>query len=393
MRVEDFADSPTGRLVPIHGSDPRLGPWEHVAFVPNPLPDACPALTVPTFNAVADARAQLASLDAAARQLPNPSLLRRTTVRREAQSTSALEGTYALLTDVLAADTEEEQADADLREVVNYVRVAEHAFQWVEQGREVALALLRDLHARLVRGTGSDTDQAGRVRGIQVMIGDNPGARVQDSIFVPSPPGLDLEHDLSDCLDWIRRRHEMIDPVVAAAMAHYQFETLHPFNDGNGRIGRLLIVLHLQQAGVLTEPSLTVSPWFEARRAEYYDGLRGVSSRGDWDGWIRFFARGLAASAADTSSRLEDLLRAQSQLRDRVRAGGLRSDNAQRLVDFALEQTIFTVRQVERHLGVTYPRANGLVGQLISLGVLAQYDDAVYPRRFTAPDVLAILLR
>lgn len=213
-------------------------------------------------------------------------------------------------------------------------------------------------------------------------------------MFVPSPPGLELEQDLSDCVDWIRSDHaDRIDPVVAAGMAHYQFETLHPFNDGNGRIGRLLIVLHLQQTGTLVEPSLTVSPWFEARRAEYYDALRRVSSEGDWDTWLRFFARGLASSAADTSQRLVDLLAAQRMLKEKVRAARLRSDNAQRLVDFAFEQTIFTVRQVERHLGVTYVRANGLVAQLVSLGVLAQYDDAVYDRRFTAPDVLAILLR
>ncbi|MGI8532482.1 MAG: hypothetical protein ACR2KN_05705, partial [Geodermatophilaceae bacterium] len=143
----------------------------------------------------------------------------------------------------------------------------------------------------------------------------------------------------------------------------------------------------------LREPSLTVSPWLEARRAEYYDGLRGVSSRGDWDGWIRFFARGLEASAADTSRRLTDLLGVQRDLKDRLRAAGLRADTAFRLVDFAFEQPIFTVRRVERHLGVTYVRANGLVGQLVSMGVLAQYDAAVYDRRFTAPDVLAILLR
>lgn len=131
-------------------------------------------------------------------------------------------------------------------------------------------------------------------------------------------------------------------------MAHYQFESLHPCNDGNGRIGRLLIVLHLHQAGVRREPSLTVSTWFEGRRAEYYDGLRRVSSHGDWDGWIRFFARALESSAADSSLRLADLLDAQRDLKQKVRSAGLRSDSAQRLVDFAFEQTIFTVRQAER---------------------------------------------
>lgn len=189
MHAEDFSDSPVGRLVPIHGTDPRFGVWEHVAFVPHPLLGETPSLAVATFNAVASARAQVAGLDAAASQLPNPTLLRRPTVRREAQSTSGLEGTHALLSDVLAADTEEEQTDADLREVVNYVRTAEHAFRWVEEGRPLTIGLLRDLHARLVRGTAADTDQAGRVRSIQVMIGGNVGARVQDSFVRPLTTG------------------------------------------------------------------------------------------------------------------------------------------------------------------------------------------------------------
>jgi Fic family protein len=176
-------------------------------------------------------------------------------------------------------------------------------------------------------------------------------------------------------------------------MAHYHFETLHPFNDGNGRIGRLLIVLHLLYAQVLSEPTLTVSPWFEARRADYYDALMAVSADGDWDRWIRYFADGLAASARATEQQLLDLLRVQVDLKARIRQASLRADNAMLLVDFALAQPIFTVRQVERHLGVTYARANGLVGQLVEIEVLRQLDDAVYGREFTAPDVLGILLR
>jgi Fic family protein len=176
-------------------------------------------------------------------------------------------------------------------------------------------------------------------------------------------------------------------------MAHYQFETLHPFNDGNGRIGRLLIVLHLQTLEVLSEPTLTVSPWFEARRSEYYDRLLGVSTTGDWDGWIKFFADGVAAAAETTGTQLTDLLRVQTELKAMVRAAGLRAENAVRLVDYALAQPIFTVRQVERHLGVTYARANALVGQLVAAGVLRQRGAGTYDRRFAAPDVLAVLLR
>lgn len=388
-----FVNSPTGVLVPINGTDPRWGEWSHVAFVPEPLPDHSPRLSATAFNAVANARAALAGLDASARQLPNPALLRQPTLRQEAQSTSALEGTYAPLEDVLGADADDEPSDAAMREVLNYVLAASRAFQWIADGRPITVGLLESIQRTLVSGTMADTDQAGHIRTKQVVIGSHRGARVQDARFIPAPPGIDLEARVRDCVDWLATRHAHIDPLVAAGMAHYQFETLHPFNDGNGRIGRLLIVLHLQTLEVLSEPTLTVSPWFEARRSEYYDRLLGVSTTGDWDGWIKFFADGVAAAAETTGTQLTDLLRVQTELKAMVRAAGLRAENAVRLVDYALAQPIFTVRQVERHLGVTYARANALVGQLVAAGVLRQRGAGTYDRRFAAPDVLAVLLR
>ena len=394
MRLTDFDTSSTGSLIRISGTDPRYGPWEHVAFVPHPLPDTTPTLSTRTFNAVARARAALASLDSSAKRLPDPALLRRSTLTREAQSTSALEGTYAPLQDVVAADEDEEQSNADLREVLNYVRVAEHAFEWVRDGRPLTLGLLVDLQARLVRGTSAETSSSGRIRDIQVVIGSGRGARVQDARFIPRPPGPELESQVRDWLAWVRRDPgDEFDPVVAAAMGHYQFETLHPFNDGNGRIGRLFVVLQMLQSGVLTEPSLTVSPWFEARRADYYDRLYAVSTSGSWDPWVHFFAEGLAASATSTAAQLEDLLAVQAELKSRVKAAGMRAETAMSLVDFSLARPIFTVRQVERRLGVGYVRANNLVAQLVEAKVLAQYDDSSYNRRFAAPDVLAIILR
>jgi Fic family protein len=388
-----FVNSPTGVLVPINGTDPRWGEWSHVAFVPEPLPDHSPRLSATAFNAVANARAALAGLDASARQLPNPALLRQPTLRQEAQSTSALEGTYAPLEDVLGADADDEPSDAAMREVLNYVLAASRAFQWIADGRPITVGLLESIQRTLVSGTMADTDQAGHIRTKQVVIGSHRGARVQDARFIPAPPGIDLEARVRDCVDWLATRRADIDPLVAAGMAHYQFETLHPFNDGNGRIGRLLIVLHLQTLEVLSEPTLTVSPWFEARRSEYYDRLLGVSTTGDWDGWIKFFADGVAAAAETTGTQLTDLLRVQTELKAMVRAAGLRAENAVRLVDYALAQPIFTVRQVERHLGVTYARANALVGQLVAAGVLRQRGAGTYDRRFAAPDVLAVLLR
>lgn len=263
------------------------------------------------------------------------------------------------------------------------------------EGRPLTVGLLEDVHGRLVRGTRNETEQPGRLRTIQVVIGGSPAGRVQDARFVPQPPGDDLARNMRDWVAWVQAdRTEAIDPVVSAGIAHYHFEATHPFHDGNGRIGRLLVVLHLQLQNVLSEPTLTVSPWFEARRAEYHDRLLAVSTTGAWDPWIRFFADGLAASAQATKRLLLDLLAVQSQLKAAVREGGLRADSALQLVDFSLDQPVPTVRQVQRRLGVTYARANALVRQLVGLGVRAQYDDrAVYDRDFYAPDVLAVLVR
>lgn len=391
-----FGNSASGTLVPISGSDPRGGPWEHHAFLPDPLSADSPALSQLTYMRVADARAAIAALDSTARQLPNPRLLRMPSLRREAQSTSALEGTYEPLRAVLTVD-DEAPVSQNMREVLNFVEMANEAFAWVEDGRALSVPMLRELQRTLVRGTPADGEAAGDIRESQVVIGQRPDVPfgvlpVRAARFVPPPPGHDLRARVGDLVAWMTTDHSgRVDPVVAAAMAHYQFETLHPFYDGNGRIGRLLIVLQLYGSGTLSEPTLTISPWFESRRTDYYDRLFAVSARSDWDGWVSFFAQGLEESAVVTRQQMLDLVAAQAHLKDIVRSSNLRADTAQALVDYAVAHPTFTVRQVERDLRVSYGRANGLVGQLIELGVLLETGGS-YRRRFFAPEVLNVLL-
>lgn len=390
-----FQNTSTGALVPISGVDPLLGSWRHKAFVPAPLPDEMPPLTASTFLAIADARAALAALDSTSRQLPNPTLLRLPTLRREAQSTSALEGTYAPLAEVLTAD-EDNASTAELIEILNYVRMANLGFARIADGQSITVSFLSELQGILMRGTPLHA-LSGRVRDGQVVIGRRPdadpaGFAAHAARFIPAPAGIQLEAGVRDLTDWIQSDHlSEIDPVVAAAMSHYQFETLHPFRDGNGRLGRFLIVLHLQIAGVLGEPTLTVSPWFEARRTEYYDRLFSVSATGDWDGFVRFFARGLQAAADQTRVQMVALVGVQTELKERIRTSALRADSAHSLVDLAVANPSFTVRKVEAQLGLSYARANKLVGQLVELGILQQVGDSAYGRRFFAPRVLQTL--
>ena len=390
-----FVNDHTGSLVQISGTDPRTGDWHHRAFVPAPLPTTMPAFSNNTFLVVAAARAALAALDSTARQLPNPTMLRTPALRREAQSTSALEGTYAPLASVFTAD-EDEPASTELVEILNYVRMADHGFSWVADGRPVTVAMLEHLQGELMRGTPL-AHHSGTIRDTQVVIGRRTDAgeqipSVHAARFIPPPPGDHLMSGLRDLISWLQDDHsDTIDPVVAAAMSHYQFETLHPFHDGNGRLGRLLIVLHLLQMKVLSEPTLTVSPWFEARRTEYYGRLLAVSTDGDWDRFVSFFAAGLREAADSTREQMLKLVAVQADLKETVRASRLRADSAHALVDFAIANPSFSVRKVEADLGISYGRANKLVGQLVELGILDVLDADAYKRRFYAPRVLNVL--
>lgn len=395
MEIELFGNDALGTLVPIQGRDPQRGEWTHHAFIPHPLPHVTPPLEPETYIEVLGARAALAALDATARQLPNPTLFRLPTLRREAQSTSALEGTYAPLAEVMTADAEA-PSTPNLSEVLNYVEMAEVGFSRVSEGYPLSIPLMSELQGILMQGVRPEIT-AGRLRDSQVVIGrrqdsDPLDLPVHRARFVPAPPGFTLEGGVRDLTDWMRTDHSRsIDPVIAAAMSHYQFETLHPFMDGNGRIGRFLIVLHLQMTGVLSEPTLTVSPWFEARRAEYYDRLFEVSAAGNWNDYIRFFSQGLASAANQTQNQMIALVAVQAELKDRIRASNLRADSAHALVDLAIANPSFTVNKVEIELDLSYGRANKLVNQLVELGILRALDPDAYKRRFYSPSVMAVL--
>lgn len=391
MRIERFTESPVGALVPISGFDPRFGEnYEHWAFVPSPLPDEVD-LTARTWAIAAEAMHSIGRLDQAGRQIPNPALLRRPTLRREAQSTSALEGTYAPLTEVLEADPDDlPRQSPELREVLNYVRAAEHAYVAVVD-RPLTLQLLLELHQLLVANTRADGRDAGSVRSHQVVIGAASG-RLTDARFVPPPPGPDLEAGLRAWVDWVNAPHPSLPVVVAAALAHYQFETLHPFNDGNGRIGRLAIVLQLMRGKVLREPLLTVSPWFEARRADYQDELQRVSETGDWDRWVAFFAIGLRDQADDTTRKVDELVAFHERAKELCRASNLRG-TALDVAAGLIARPIFTPTWVQRHYGVSYPAANNAVTRLEQIGLLRETTGGTYGRVFAADDVLRILER
>lgn len=390
MDAARYRDSPVGHLVAIRGTDGRTGrEYDHVAFVPEPL-GPTPKLSGRTWRAVARAGYALGRLQAG-RQVSS-TLLHRPTLRREAQSTSALEGTFAPLEEVLAADLiDEGNRSTELQEVLNYIETAETAFGWLASGRHLTPGLYVDLHKHLVRGTRADTEDAGRIRTILVAIGPG-GDSLEEARFVPPPPGLDLDAAVRDLFDWIKADDTEADPVVKAAMTHYQFETLHPFNDGNGRLGRLLVVLQLMQSDQLSGPLLTVSPWLEARRGEYHDRLSAVSADGDWDGWVGFLASGLEASALDTTTRVDQLLALLEGYRRRLRsadAKGIIRDIAEDLV----ASPYVTVQGIAQRTGRSFQAASNAVNRLVELDILRERTGKSYSRIFVAHEVVAVLVR
>lgn len=392
MDVAALRASPIGTLVPIRGHDGRFGEdYDHWAYVPEPLP-LIVELSPQTWRVVSEAMLNLGRLDQAGRQIPNPGLLRRPTLRREAQSTSALEGTYAPLSEVLEVDPDDAEPTSqspELREVLNYVRAAEYAYGAVKE-RGISVGLLRNVHRLLVAGTRADGTMAGAVRDHQVVIGP-PGSRVADARFVPPPPGTDLEIALREWADWVDGPAEL-PVVVRAALAHYQFEVLHPFNDGNGRIGRLVIVLQLLRDGVLHEPLLTVSPWFEARRREYQDRLGRLSENGDWDDWVAFFASGVGAQAASTTEKVRQLLAYQEETRARARTQGLRG-LAIDLVESLIARPILTTGWVAAGYDVSRQAATSAIARLVDAGILVETTGRSYGRVFAAEAVIRILER
>lgn len=390
MDLEALSKSPIGVLVPISGHDPRRGrDYQYSAFLPADLPRDLD-LEQGTWRSVTAASQSIARLDRASRQIPNPALIRHPLLRREAVSTTALEGTYAAFTDVLEADVTEESTarSPEVQEVLNYVFAAEFAYEAIENSRPISVGLLCDLQCRLIRGTRTDGRDTGSVRTTPVIIGPD-GCNIEEARFVPPPADDRLHAGLRAWEAWLADPPPL--PAIArAALAHYQLEALHPFHDGNGRIGRLVIVLQLMIDGELSEPLLEVSPWFESRRREYQSQLLDLSVSGDFDRWIRFFCAGLGAQAASAVVRIDRLLDVHAQIIEKVRAAGLRGLAVQ-IAEGLVGRPYVRPAAAARQFSVTYPAANTAVRRLESIGVLREQTGRSYDRIFAAPLVIEAL--
>src|SRR6266705_4813117 len=366
-----------GRYVPIAGGR---------AFVPNPLPPKL-AWSPELVAATIDAGHVLGRLAGQGGKLPNPHLLIRPFIRREAVLSSRIEGTQSTLGELLAAEAgvAVERSPDDLREVGNYVIALEYGIERLKT-LPLSLRLVRELHEKLMTGVRGQHATPGEFRRTQNWIG-RPGDTLAQASYVPPPPD-----SLGDYLSaWEKFLHDqMLPPLVHAALAHYQFETIHPFLDGNGRVGRLLITLELCERDVLPAPLLYLSAFFEATRTDYYGGLRGVSERGDWAGWLQYFLNGVARQAEDAMNRAERINALLTRWRAKL-GGDAGAKVAFRMVDILGANPFVTARGTEQRFGIAYNTAMRAIGQLENKGIVKEVSGAKRDRVFCAKKLLDIL--
>jgi Fic family protein len=372
---------------------PELGATEatvpYWAYVPNPL-SSQPILSLATMNIATKAAMAVARLDQAIAHLPRPDLLLRPIIRREATSTSALEGTYAEFGEVLEADfLDDRQMSSEQREIHNFVRATEVAIEKIKT-LPIGRRLIGELQQIIVRGTDGDTYDAGDLRKRQVYIGPK-NRPVQQARFVPTPPGPGLEDGFSEWEKWINAENE-VPIVVKMALGHYQFETLHPYADGNGRLGRMIGLLQLMEDGSLATPSLNLSPWFEARKEEYTDGLLRVTHTGKFDPWTQFYASAVLAQAQDGVKTIEALVAFKDETISKLRNAQIRGI-ALEIAENLIGYPIIDVATARAMTGKTFESANNAIARLVTQGVLREITGRPMNRLFVCSPVLAIINR
>ena len=358
----------------------------YLAFVPAPLPPSL-VYSGDLVLTLSRADAALSELSGLGRLLPNPHLLIAPYVRREAVLSSRIEGTEADLSDLLLeeAGAPSEKHPGDVREVQNYIRALNHGLMRLKS-LPLSLRLVREVHERLMRGVRGDRATPGEFRRSQNWIGP-PGSTLETATYVPPPVPEMLE-----CLDsWEKFLHEkqQVPDLVQCALIHEQFEAIHPFLDGNGRVGRLLITLFLVERARLSQPLLYLSAFFEAHRDDYYALLQRVRTHGDWASWLGFFLRGVAETADEAVQRAGRL----TELRERYRRRMKGSPRALRLLDALFINPYVTVARAQKILEVSNPTARHAVTELQNAGMLDEITGRAWGRLYLARPILKILER
>ena len=372
MSSQLLSASPIGRMVAIENGVETC--------VPNPLPRSLD-INGPWLKRLDEASRSVSVLAGVGETIPNPNLLIRPFMRREAVLSSSIEGTQASISDLFIYEASGIRR-RDVVEVSNYTRALDLGLDLLNT-LPISLRLVNRVHERLLTDVRGNEKRPGELRNAQVWIG-HQAAGIRDARFVPPPP-----HMLSELLlDWERFVNEESDlpPLVQCALMHYQFEAIHPYLDGNGRVGRLLIVLFLCAKRVLSEPLLYISAYFEKDKNQYYDQLLGLSQTGDWNVWLDYFLKGVAEQSQDALDRVRRI----RQLQDRYRLDfqdRRASANTLRLVDQLFASPYVTGPWAARVLNVSQTGARRIIDSLVSYGVLEEVE-GMWPRVYVARELL-----
>lgn len=366
---------------------PRAGTYVsqaagYQAFVPSALPPDPPiAFAGEIQQRLSEADLALGRLDGSIYTLPNPDLFVYMYVRKEAVLSSQIEGTQSSLQDLLAAEAEflDATTPKDVDEVVNYVRALNHGLARLRE-LPVSIRLIREIHAELLKGVRGSRLTPGELRRTQNWIG--PGASTPaNATFVP-PPADEVPRVLGE-LGTFLHADDGLPLLVRIGLAHAQFEMIHPFLDGNGRVGRLLITFLLCERGALRKPVLYLSHYLKAHRQEYYDRLQAVRDSGDWEGWLAFFLRGVSDVSAQATETARRVLELREQHRTLIADGlGRAAGNGHRVLQHLYEHPIVSAGQVQTLLGTTFAGANQIVRRLVEIGILREITGHARHRRF-----------
>ena len=364
-------------------------PRGYRAFIPKPLPVDPPlVIDQELWTKLSAGDRALGRLDGATEVLPNPNLFVAMFARREAVLSSQIEGTQASLVDVLEyeADAARKGLRSDVAEVVNHVRAMNHGLERLES-LPVSLRLIREIHEELLTDVRGGRRSPGEFRRTQNWIGP-PGCTLTEAAFVPPPPH-EMMAALSDLEAFL---HADVDlpTLVNVGLVHAQFETIHPFIDGNGRVGRLLITFLLCQRKILRQPLLYLSLYLTRHKPEYYERLMAIRDYGDWEGWLKFFLQGVAEVANQATDTARRILQLREEHRDFVSQHIRGSANGLRLLDFLYQRPVVSVGLVTRELAVSNPTANKLVNQFNNAGLLVEITGRQRNRLFSYGSYLSL---
>lgn len=363
-------------------------PEGYVAFIPKPLPpDPSLALEADLLTLLESAVGELGRLDGVAKVIPDPDFFVSMYVRREAVLSSQIEGTQSTLEDLLELELESDTSDpfSDVIEIARYVQAMNFGLDRLK-ALPLSLRLIREIHRELLRDGRGSKATPGEFRTAQNWIGPE-GASLKQATFVP-PPVAAMKEALHDFEHFLHAENRY-PTLIEVGLAHAQFETIHPFLDGNGRVGRLLNTFLLVHRGILRQPLLYLSYYFKLHRTEYYDRLMAVRLRGDWEGWIRFFLRGVVQTAQEATETAERLFELRESHRSAILANNF-GQNGLVLLSHLFQQPLVNIKLVASMLGSTFPTASRLVSGFEDLGLLREITGQKRSRMFRYEPYLAL---